>query len=268
MEDLLSGVARTCIIPLVARAVETESGSPRLRDPDAVRIVNELGVTRKAFRVHPGTIEGSVRRTLWFDGQVSNFMASHRGASVVNLGAGLDARFDRLDDGRVQWFDVDLPDCVNLRRRFFQDGPRRQMIGMDMFSPELFDRLGLSRPSLFIMEGLVMYLPVEKLRAFFQRAAEVSGGEALFDVVSPFFAARSSRLVREVGRSKAAMEWGVRSASELPELFPSIQVLKTQEYGKLTVAQSGLLPALVFSIPFFQKLFFSFMVHARLVQQA
>ena len=35
----------------------------------------------------------------------------------VNLGAGLDARFTRLDNGLVHWFDLDFPDVIRLRSR-------------------------------------------------------------------------------------------------------------------------------------------------------
>jgi O-methyltransferase involved in polyketide biosynthesis len=38
---------------------------------------------------------------------------------MVELGTGLNTRFERLDNGRVHWFDLDLPDVMALRRVFF-----------------------------------------------------------------------------------------------------------------------------------------------------
>jgi hypothetical protein len=47
---------------------------------------------------------------------------------MVDVGCGLNTRFERVDNGRVRWFDLDLPDVIALRRRFFQDGPRQSML--------------------------------------------------------------------------------------------------------------------------------------------
>ena len=60
-----------------------------------------------------------------FDRYVEDFLATHPRGTVVEIGCGLDTGFDRVDDGRVRWFDLDLPDAVALRWRFFDDEPRR-----------------------------------------------------------------------------------------------------------------------------------------------
>ena len=36
-------------------------------------------------------------------------------AAVVHLGCGLDTRFERVDNGQVEWFDLDIPDVMALR---------------------------------------------------------------------------------------------------------------------------------------------------------
>jgi O-methyltransferase involved in polyketide biosynthesis len=47
----------------------------------------------------------------------------------VELGTGLNTRFERVDNGTVHWIDLDLPDTIALRRRYFADTERRQMVG-------------------------------------------------------------------------------------------------------------------------------------------
>jgi O-methyltransferase involved in polyketide biosynthesis len=44
---------------------------------------------------------------------------------VVESGAGLNRHFERLDNGRIPWYALDLPDVVELRRKFFCDSKRR-----------------------------------------------------------------------------------------------------------------------------------------------
>lgn len=55
-------------------------------------------------------------------------MAAHPNATVVQIGTGLNTRFERVDNGTVHWIDMDLPDTIELRRMFFTDTDRRRMI--------------------------------------------------------------------------------------------------------------------------------------------
>jgi O-methyltransferase involved in polyketide biosynthesis len=60
-----------------------------------------------------------------FDVLVADFLRDHPEGTVVEIGCGLNTRFERLDNGRVHWFDLDLPDSIELRQRFFSDSDRR-----------------------------------------------------------------------------------------------------------------------------------------------
>jgi O-methyltransferase involved in polyketide biosynthesis len=47
----------------------------------------------------------------------SAFLSNHpRSVTIVNLGAGLDTGFYRVDNGFIQWIDVDLPEVIELRK--------------------------------------------------------------------------------------------------------------------------------------------------------
>ncbi len=47
---------------------------------------------------------------------------------MVEIGTGLNTRFERTDNGQVRWIDLDLPDTIELRRKFFADSDRRNML--------------------------------------------------------------------------------------------------------------------------------------------
>ncbi len=53
-----------------------------------------------------------------FDRSARDFLARNPEAVVAHTGRGLDSRFERVDDGRVEWYDLDLPDVIELRRKF------------------------------------------------------------------------------------------------------------------------------------------------------
>lgn len=93
-----------------------------LRDDRARTMVERIDYD---FAKFPGpSLGGSVLRSAIFDGWVGQFLAEHADGTVIELGAGLGTRSHRLDNGQARWFDLDLPDTVQLRRRFFTDTER------------------------------------------------------------------------------------------------------------------------------------------------
>src|SRR6266700_737498 len=61
-------------------------------------------------------------RAATFDLLASRYLADHPDATVLHLGCGMDSRVYRLDPpATVDWFDVDYPDVIDLRRQLFPE---------------------------------------------------------------------------------------------------------------------------------------------------
>ena len=54
---------------------------------------------------------------------------------VINLGAGFDDRFSRVDNGKILWFDLDLPDVITARKKAFPEKERVRMIAGNRLDP-------------------------------------------------------------------------------------------------------------------------------------
>jgi O-methyltransferase involved in polyketide biosynthesis len=154
----LGDVQRTLFFPLLARARETARKHPLLRDPKAAELV-------AAIDFDPGTYDQGVAsfvmliRTMILDWWVSQFLADHPAGTVVELGTGLNTRFERTDNGSVHWIDLDLPDTIELRRRFFADTERRRMIPASLTDEDwLADVARLPGPYFFVSDGVLTYL--------------------------------------------------------------------------------------------------------------
>ncbi|MEM6795498.1 MAG: hypothetical protein AAF725_16085, partial [Acidobacteriota bacterium] len=106
--DHLGAVEETLMIPLLGRALEQRKRRPLLRDPKAEAIV--AGIDYEFDKFDGPSLPAAVWRTRVYDGLVSRWMAEHPGGFVVELGCGLNTRFERVDDGRVRWRDLDVPD--------------------------------------------------------------------------------------------------------------------------------------------------------------
>jgi O-methyltransferase involved in polyketide biosynthesis len=101
-----------------------------------------------------------------FDEWVKDFLARHPEGTVVEIGAGLNTRFERLDNGAVHWFDLDLPDAVELRRKFFADSARRATLAGSVFDPGWMAAVRRSPgPYFFVAEAVFVYLTEQEVRA-------------------------------------------------------------------------------------------------------
>lgn len=125
MKLKLGDVQETMLIPLAVRAMETKRDKARIKDLKSVEIIETLGLDAQKYNKFL-TYEGVVARTILIDGFAKSFIEKHPDAVCINLGCGLDDRFSRVDNGRILWYDIDLPDSIDVRRKAFEDTERRK----------------------------------------------------------------------------------------------------------------------------------------------
>lgn len=177
MVQELTPVARTMMIPLWARAAETRKRRPVVRDERALEICEGVDFDFGIFRYAYGTQIGCVLRSLLFDRWVEDFLVRHPDGTVVELGAGLSTRFERIDNGRAQWVDVDLPDAIALRRRHVAPAPRRTLFAASVLDPGWLANVREIAPApyYFVAEGMMMYLDANDVRDVLVRIADTFG---------------------------------------------------------------------------------------------
>jgi O-methyltransferase involved in polyketide biosynthesis len=175
-------VQQTLFFPLVARARETERKRPLLLDPKAAELMRRIDFNAATFdQGVAATLV--VLRTMIFDWWVCQFLAGHPGGTVVELGTGLNTRFERTDNGSVHWIDLDLPDTIALRRRFFDDTGRRRMLAASLLDEDWLTAVErLPGPYFFVSDGVLTYLREDEVTAFLARiAARFPGAMLAFD---------------------------------------------------------------------------------------
>ena len=119
----LGAVAETLVIPLWARAKDAEKKNPILNDTYAKDIVAKIDydfskIETKYMENHQlvWTI-----RAYNFENCVREFLKNKNIAMIINIGAGLDTTFKRVDNGSVLWINVELPDVAALRQKLIRD---------------------------------------------------------------------------------------------------------------------------------------------------
>jgi len=153
----LGEVQETLLVPLYGRARDATARRSILNDVRARELVD--GIDYDFARFSGGLLLTTVLRTSVFDAWVRGFISRHPAGTVVEIGTGLNTRFERTDNGQVRWFDLDLPDTIELRQRFFTQTDRQTMIAGSVLDTDWFDTVNAGPgPHLFVAEGVFAYL--------------------------------------------------------------------------------------------------------------
>ncbi|BBX33415.1 O-methyltransferase domain-containing protein [Mycolicibacterium mageritense DSM 44476 = CIP 104973] len=178
VEPGLGEIQETLLIPLYGRARDARARRSVLNDRRAVELVDGIDYDFSGFK--GPSLSGSVLRSAIFDGWVRQFLREHPAGTVVDIGTGLNTRFDRLDNGSVRWFDVDLPDTIALRRRFFTDRDRCTMVSGSVLETDWFDTAAEApEPYLFVIEAVLVYFTEDQARTVVTQLAERFPGALL-----------------------------------------------------------------------------------------
>lgn len=213
----LGEVQETLLIPLYGRARDAHRRRSVLSDAKAAELVEAIDYDFEKFR--GPSLSGSVLRASIFDSFVRGFLAEHPDGTVVDLGCGLSTRFERLDNGKVRWFDLDVPDTMDLRRRFFSDTDRYTTIAGSIFDTEWFEQVRApGRPVLLLSEAVLLYFPDEQVRATLSRwVDEFPDTPVAFDTGGTFMMNSQDRnpVFRAV---PARMQWTCDDPKDLESL--------------------------------------------------
>lgn len=228
----LKGVPETLMIPLAMRAAESRRPDAIICDPTAERIVAAVDYNFAQFRGAWMTQADVAVRTEIIDEFVRSQMARHQKLIVVTLGAGLDGRFDRLDDGRVRWFDLDLPEVIDLRRKFFAETDRRRFIPRSLLDFAWIDELARQPDEhvLVIAEGVLHYFPEADVRRLLREiATRLAPADFVVHTTSPACVGYQSknRIFRTL---RAPFAWGVASARELTQWDQRIEFVSEHPF--------------------------------------
>jgi len=225
MKQSLKGIPETTLMSLWCKAQEARHPHPIMKDTHALAIYKRLDYD---FSKYDGNwllqLNTAIGAKL-LDAAALNYLDRYPSGMVINVGAGLDARFQRVDNGRVQWFDVDLPQAMEVRRQFFSPSRRNTMISGSVFDDDWIEQLPKERDHVLILvDDLFPYCPAYELRELLDRwVMFFPNAELVFQATTPQ-AARRER--GEVHSEKARLQWGIRSGREIEAWHESVHFLK------------------------------------------
>jgi O-methyltransferase involved in polyketide biosynthesis len=214
----------TLLITLYAKA---QPGNPLLFDRRAQDILNRVDYDFAGLHVPYKTVVLVCQRAKKLDAVTRHFLAEVPGGVVLQLGCGLDSRFWRVDDGRVHWYDLDMPPVVELRRQFFAKSERYHLIPASVTDLAWVDTVPSGgRPVLVVAEGLLMYLDEADVRRLVLRLHDTFPGCRLVADVFSRMAARSATNHPSLKHTGATLGWGIDDPREVEAWAPGLRLLE------------------------------------------
>jgi len=222
----LSGVPETLLISLYCRAVESQRPDALIQDGRAAELMNRIDYDFSRIKFSTADMLFTIMRVREFDRRTKAFLAAHPDGTVVSMGCGLDNRFDRVDNGTVQWYDLDLPEVIALRRKLLPETPRCRFIGCSVLDLAWMDIVGgnANRPCLFLAEGVFPYFEeADVKRLVLALQDRFPGAELVFDAMTPFMAWLHSRHPA-ISKLHAHL-WGINRGQKLETWSAGIRLL-------------------------------------------
>ena len=237
IELSLGDVQTTALIPLTVKANETMRKKARISDPKAVEIIKKLNIDTKQYDKFMSH-EGVVARTIMLDRQLKGIIKNEPETIVVNIGAGFDNRFSRVDNGKILWFDLDLPDAIAARKKAFDEQDRVTMIAGSALEADWCVEVnkaleGRDVKPVFIAEGLFMYFTLDQIRILLEILKNCfPGGGTLIAEQNGKMMMKNEKHHDTVKNTNAHFMSGTDSAQEIADLTEGIRVIEEHSFNE------------------------------------
>ncbi len=233
----LSDVPATFLAPVYWRAVESQRPDAMIKDEKAVTLVKQMKVDApihldlsrvKQIKMNELLQAMRIIFTREMGRYARDFINQHTDAVVVHIGCGLDSRFERVDNDRLEWYDLDLPEVIELRRKLFDDeGGRHHLLGCSVLDETWLEEVEAHspRPTLFLAETVFVYFKDAQVKLLVLTLRDhFPGAELVFDGWRPFEIWVGNRYL---SRSQFAgiMHWGFWRGQELEGWSDGIHLL-------------------------------------------
>lgn len=231
MDITFGDIQETALIPLAIKASETARPNARIEDEKAKQIIETLGVDVSKFDPFMSH-EGVVARTIMFRDELKKLLKDYPDALCINLGCGFDDKFSQVDNGKLIWFDVDLPDQIAVRRKVYEDRDRCTMMAGSALDGEWTKGLPKNDMNIIVMEGVLEYFSKDQVKTCLNMLCDsFAHGYLLAELHSPFLE-KNSKHHDAVKNTNATFGWGTKSGKEYLELEPRLRFVSETSYNE------------------------------------
>ena len=159
----MNNVNKTLYIPLYGKAYVSHKGII-LNDKKAEEIWDTERFELKGKSKSKWLCYYMGMRSAVFDKWLKEKMSDDKNAVIVHIGCGMDSRIERVGTNNHQWYDVDFPDVITERKRYYKENEFYHMIESDARSNSWINTLPAKQNAIILLEGVSMYFTLDELK--------------------------------------------------------------------------------------------------------
>jgi len=251
--DNLQPVAKTLFIPLIARYLESSRENSIISDPYSETVLKNIYGDLSELNISWSSQLGVAIRTKIIDREVMNLIQKFPDAIIINLGCGLDTRFQRMNNNKITWYDLDLPDVISLKKKIFQNMGNYILIAKSITDFTWIDDVSRNKHVIIIAEGLLSYFSRKDAETIILNLnSHFPGADFFFQTMSPFVSlSRMKR--RDIKFTGVSHKWGIYSGKILEKLNPKIKFINEWYYSDYSQQRLPFLLRIISWIPLVRK---------------
>ncbi len=223
----MKSVNKTLYIPLYGKAFVSKKGII-LYDKKAEEIWEEEGFELKGKSKSKWLAYYMGMRSAVFDNWLKMQMDKEKDALVIHLGCGMDSRVERVGSGNHDWYDVDFPEVIRERKRYYKETKEYHMIASDVRDKDWLTGLPKERTAIVVMEGISMYLSLAELKEVLKKIQNHFPKVHILMDAYTVFAAKASKYKNPINDVGVTVVYGMDNP-KLLELGTGLSFVKEHE---------------------------------------
>ena len=159
----MNSVNKTLYIPLYGKSYVSKKGL-FISDKMAEKIWENEGFSLKGKSKSKWLAYYMGIRSAVFDEWLVGKMTENDSALVIHIGCGMDSRVLRVGTMGHRWYDVDFPEVIEERRKYYTETEEYTMLGADARDGAWLESLPQGRCAIVVLEGVSMYLTQKEMQ--------------------------------------------------------------------------------------------------------
>ncbi|ORX84815.1 O-methyltransferase domain protein [Anaeromyces robustus] len=235
----LGEVQETLLIPLYCRAIESKKKNPKIKDEEAVQLIDKIDYDFSKFKQGKGSMVGIVARTSILDRETQNFINNYPDAIVICIGCGLCTRYKRLDLKNVYWYNLDFPDVIDTRNRLLSKNNENDPIFNiakscldDTWPKDIKELNDNKKDILIIIEGVLMFFTEDEVKHLINiiKTNFIHQKVTIFAEIMHTIPSKFTKFHDTVNKTNATFKWGIRHAKDIEKLDSDIKYIEEWHY--------------------------------------
>ena len=209
----MNSINKTLYIPLYGKSYVSKRGL-FITDKTAERIWEEEGFTLKGKSKSKWLAYYMGIRCAVFDEWLGGKMAENKNAVVIHIGCGLDNRVLRVGTNGHEWYDVDFPEVIEERKKYYTETEEYKMLCGDARDGAWLLNIEKGSSAIVVLEGVSMYLTKDEMRALTERLCTHFDRVALLVDCYTTLAAKMTKIKNPINDVGVTEVYGIDNPTE------------------------------------------------------